>query len=90
MFAPEHGILVKHVGGSRSTFQRQDESDLTDFSIEDFVRRADVISPGKPGAVSVLLLITDETKAGEFTKTIEELKAVGVRSFAIASYEEPD
>jgi hypothetical protein len=79
------GIAIKFSDGSRLVFQERDESDATEFEVDDFVRRAQSISRSGPGAVPVLLLLSGDKPAGDLVATIDELKSLGFRSFSIVT-----
>jgi hypothetical protein len=80
-----HGIAIRLSGESRLVFQERDESDATEFEVEDFIRRAQSTSRGGIGSVPVLLLISGDTPAGDLVATIDELKVLGFRSFSVVT-----
>jgi hypothetical protein len=85
LFDFERGIAIRLSNGSRSMFQKPDESDAAEFQIDDFVLRAESIPAGGAGNVTVLLLINNDTPAGDLVATIDQLRAVGVQSFEVVS-----
>ena len=77
-------FCIRHTEGQRWIFEKSDESDIALYSIQDFQTRILMLNDKKDAWV--YLLIDDSTKAGEFVKTIDELRENGIDNFTI-SYE---
>ncbi len=80
---PESKVFfIRHTDGQRWIFEKSDESDIASYFIQDFQKKILMLNDKKDAWV--YLLIDDSTKAGEFVKTIDELRENGINHFTIS------
>ena len=82
---PEGSIVIELSEGYRWIYEKSDRDQISSFSIEEFQRRAVALSNGQLENTPVHILISEDTKAGEITQTIEDLKKVGIRAYSIST-----